>query len=326
MVNLKKSASAENNNSLTLLKCVLDNWIDQDCICVALSGGVDSIVLLHILHEANKYHRFELTSMHVNHNLSPHARNWATFCQRLCDRLNVPLQVVNVNIKKNGGESLENQMRIARYKELANTTAKVIALAHHQNDQIETTLSQLLRGSSLHNIASMKTISQKNNKLLWRPLLNINRSQIEGYAKENGLNYVTDESNFDTKFLRNFIRHKVLPLLNKWDANIATKLLNFNRQLQDLLMLTDQIGQNDCKFCRVSHKCLDVEKFRQLSAIRQLNLLTIFIQNHKLPLPSNKQIKEFAAQASSSQWDKHPKLYIIDDIYLLKYKNTICLQ
>ncbi|MCE3269595.1 MAG: tilS, partial [Burkholderiales bacterium] len=189
-------------------------------ICIGLSGGIDSIVLLHILKHITP--QINLSAVHINHNISANAKMWSKFCQEFCYSLNIPLHVENVNFNRHGGESLENLARIARYKVLLQAPADIIALAHHQDDQVETTLSQLLRGSDLHNIAGMHMVSNKQDKILWRPLLDISKAQIEEYAVLFGLKYINDESNLDTRFLRNFIRHDVLPLLTSWDKHVAT--------------------------------------------------------------------------------------------------------
>lgn len=293
-------------------------------ICVGLSGGIDSVVLLHILN--NLEPRINLSAIHINHNISPNAGTWSQFCQEFCANLNIPLQIENISLTRSGGESLENIARIARHKILLQSSAAIIALAHHQNDQVETILSQLFRGSDLHNIAAMHSISQKQGKTLWRPLLDIAKSQIEEYAALYKLEYINDESNFDTTFLRNFIRHDVLPLLAKWDENITPKILNFNTQLQRMLAITDEVGIQDLASGCEGEQNINLEIFKKLSNSRQINLLSQFIKTNNLPLPSNKQLAEFVKQATTSDWDKKPRLKLNNSTLLVKYKNIIYLD
>ncbi|HLX52696.1 MAG TPA: tRNA lysidine(34) synthetase TilS [Aquella sp.] len=295
-----------------------DNWHN---ICVGLSGGVDSIVLLHILKQLKP--EINLTAIHINHNISPNADKWALFCQKFCAALNIPLHIEKISLNRLGGESLENLARIARHNVLLQSSAEVIALAHHQNDQVETILSQLFRGSDLHNIAAMHTISQKQGKTLWRPLLEISRKQIEEYAGEFKLEYISDESNFDTTFLRNFVRHDVIPLLTEWDNNVISKILNFNGQLQRILAITDEVSIDDLAKCYIDGQNIGVEIFKQLSINRQINLLGQFIKSNNLPLPSHKQLIEFTKQATTSNWDKKPQLKLNDITSLVKYKDKI---
>ena len=191
---------------------VLQNLPSFETIAIGLSGGVDSIVLLHILKTISTYKNFKLSAIHVNHGISFDAKNWELFCQEQCNLMDIQLNIYQSKVTKNGGDSLENNARIARYGYFLNNEAKVINLAHHKKDQIETVLSQILRGSDLHNIASMQHISRKQGKIFVRPLLDISRDDIENYAREFNLQYINDDSNQDTTYLRNFIRHRVLQL------------------------------------------------------------------------------------------------------------------
>lgn len=302
------------------------NWPKEvgNKICIALSGGIDSIVLLHLL--KNIHPEINLSAIHINHNISPNAGTWAKFCHFLCEKLSIPLHIETVSLTRNGGESLENIARSARYNAFAKIEASTIALAHHQNDQVETILSQLFRGSDLHNIGAMRELSQKNGKLFWRPLLNINRLQIEAYAKRFDLPNINDESNLDTKYLRNFIRHDIIPLITNWDNNIITKILNFNNQLQNLLDLTDSVGNDDLRSCLDEDSSIKLDSFIQLIPSRQLNLLGRFIKTANLPLPSHKQMLEFIKQATTSSWEKKPQLSLNLTTILIKYKNNIKLE
>lgn len=304
---------------------ILKNWPDgiTGDVCIGLSGGADSVVLLHALVQISKSKPIKLNAAHINHNISPEANLWAKFCQDFCSDIGIPLEITNITIDKNGGESLENNARIMRYKTLYQTSAPIIALAHHQNDQIETILSQIFRGSDVHNVAAMKVISSKFEKLFWRPLLNAKRSEIESYAKEYKLQYITDESNSDTTYLRNFIRHDILPRLEEWDCNITTKILNFNQQLQNLLSVTDQIAIDDLKNLEDSNGDILVDLFIKLSHERQLNVIARFIHNHNLQLPSQKQLAEFIRQASTSSWDTKPTLKLSGQANLIKHKQVI---
>ena len=198
---------------------------------LALSGGIDSVVLLHILSRVSHELNFKLSAIHIHHGLSPNAESWTEFCRELCLKLNVELTIVRHTVTRTGGESLENNARKIRYAAFTQSNADVMILAHHQNDQIESVLSQIMRGSDLHNIAGMRELSTKGQQTYWRPLLNVTRHAIEDYAGEFDLSYITDESNFDTSYLRNFIRHDILPRLLKFDTNMGSKILKLPQQL-----------------------------------------------------------------------------------------------
>ena len=337
---------------------------------IALSGGVDSVVLLHILHEIfkmdsrlrgndsstrrnnntnesgsntlvnakvsskstkaifqhNPENQFSLEAIHINHGISPNSKVWANFCANWCKELNIPLKICNHVITKSGGESLENNARIIRYTEFTQHSSDVIILAHHKTDQVETVLSQIFRGSDLHNIASMRSVTQKQNKIFWRPLLNINKNDLEAYAKEHGLQYITDESNSDKSYLRNFIRNDVIPLLKDWDEHIAQKILNLQEQVEDTIALVDEIAKIDLdRVMNHTQDFIELDKFKILSTLRQTNLLKFFILSQDLPLPSKRQIDEFVRQINTCQLDRSPKLAIGKNHHLQMRKKLISI-
>jgi tRNA(Ile)-lysidine synthase len=335
MVNLEKSSLLANLSTPDLVTHIAQSWSPSmgSNITVGLSGGIDSVVLLYALHQITTSNNLlQLSAIHINHGISINANYWANFCQEICLNLNIPLAIKTCVLAKPGGESLENVARKARYNEFFACDDKVIALAHHQDDQVETTLSQLCRGSDLHNVAAMHMISHRNNKLIWRPLLDISRTQIEAYASAFDLKYITDESNADTKYLRNFIRHEVIPLLSEWDNQIKTKLLNFNAHLQDMLALTDEIAESDLKVCLLEGQfkngfgIISLDKFSSFSHTRQLNLLAWFVKSSGLPLASSHQFDEFIRQAINSNYDKKPQLKLNLSHVIVKYKKQIFIE
>src|SRR3954471_23689656 len=188
-------------------------------IAVALSGGIDSVVLLHLL----KGHP-GVTAVHVHHGLSPNADAWAAFCRRLCKRWGVPLSVFHVRVNKKG-KGLEAAAREARYAAFRKLKADVIALAHHLDDQAETVLMNLLRGAGLRGAAGMRPLARFEGKLLARPLLEIPRKDLESYARLHELEWIEDETNSDESLTRNFLRRRVGPLLEtrfpQWRRSLA---------------------------------------------------------------------------------------------------------
>ncbi len=197
-------------------------------VAVALSGGVDSVTLLHLLRHQNN-----LTAIHVNHGLSPNADRWAAFCRRLCKRFGVPLQVRKVKVQKRG-EGLEAAARRARYEAFAKLDADCIALAHHLDDQAETVLMNLLRGAGRRGASGMARETRFRGKTLVRPLLDVPRAAIVAYAREHRLPWVEDESNADESLTRNFLRRRIAPLLEqkypKWRQNLARAARHFSRE------------------------------------------------------------------------------------------------
>ncbi|MBP9742112.1 MAG: tRNA lysidine(34) synthetase TilS [Burkholderiales bacterium] len=307
-----------------------DNVLQPQHLIVGLSGGVDSVVLLHILAKLNQTGNtaHDLSALHINHGISSNAAFWSQFCHKYCASLNIALTVIKHHVVKSGGESLENNARKVRYQEFLNSTAPIIGLAHQKNDQLETTISQIFRGSDLHNIAAMREISYKKNKLIWRPLLDISRDQIESYAQEYNLTYIDDESNNDINYLRNFIRQIILPSLTKFDKNIHNKILKLPQQLQNTLDLVDHLAEIDLEYISTSinnEQVIIVEQLKTLDHIRQYNVLAYYLKKHNLPLPTLKQLNEFINQVLSARWEKQPSLHLNKTHTIIKSKNYIKL-
>ena len=196
-------------------------------IAVGLSGGVDSVVLLHQLKDR------PVSAIHVHHGLSPNADAWAGFCRALCRRWGVPLTVKRVSVRR-AGRGLEAAARDARYAAFKEIDAEVIALAHNLDDQAETVLMNLLRGAGGRGASGMAERSRLGAKILWRPLLGTSRTSIEKYAREKKLNWIEDESNADEALTRNFIRRAVGPLLEKkfpkWKESLGRAARHFSKQ------------------------------------------------------------------------------------------------
>ena len=196
-------------------------------IVVALSGGVDSVVLLHQLKDRG------VSAIHVHHGLSPNADAWARFCRSLCKSLEVPLTVERVKVQRSG-TGLEAAARDARYQAFRKSPFQVIALAHNLDDQAETVLMNLLRGAGARGASGMGEHGRLGAKTLWRPLLGISRKEIAAYAKQHDLEWIEDESNASEALTRNFIRRSVGPLLEqkypKWKQSLARAARHFARK------------------------------------------------------------------------------------------------
>src|ERR1051325_4702255 len=152
-------------------------------VAVALSGGVDSTVLLHVL-RSNP--RLAVSAIHVHPRPRPNADAWTRFCRSLCKRLDVPLTVSRVSVRR-AGKGLEAAAREARYDVFKKSKVPCIALAHNLDDQAETVLMNLLRGAGARGASGMPARAQFGGKVLWRPLLATSRADIEAYARRNGL-------------------------------------------------------------------------------------------------------------------------------------------
>ena len=205
-------------------------------VCVALSGGVDSVVLLHGLAAAAKEFGLALSALHVNHRLSPSAYRWERNCRTLCRRLRIRLIVRRVKIPTRRKQGLESAARVARYEALSGARADYLALAHQLDDQAETVLMNLLRGAGLRGAAGMPEagpLPLHEDKALRaiRPLLAVPREASVAYAIAHRLHWDEDESNADETLARNWVRRSVGPLLAgrypRWREGLARAAMHF---------------------------------------------------------------------------------------------------
>jgi tRNA(Ile)-lysidine synthase len=214
-------------------------------VAVALSGGVDSVVLLHLLRAAAPRLGCTLSAVHVHHGLSPSAGAWARFCRTLCRGWRVPIVVRRVKVRK-AGSGIEAAARQARLAAFADLEVDAIALAHHLDDQAETVLLNLLRGAGIRGAAAMPPVRRLGAKVLVRPLLDVPRRAILAYARAQDLAWVEDESNRNDALARNFVRLRVGPLLERrfprWREGLARAARHFasadaraGRALRDFL-------------------------------------------------------------------------------------------
>jgi tRNA(Ile)-lysidine synthase len=205
-------------------------------LAVGLSGGIDSVVLLHLLRALQRQYGYRLSAVHVNHGLSPNADDWEEFCRVFCRDLGVSFKSFKVKVRKKR-KGLEAAARDARREALSKLSVDAIALAHHLDDQAETVLLNLLRGAGIEGASGMAAKSRLGSKLLLRPLLHVSRKEIAAYAAEHRLGWIEDESNRNTALTRNFLRHEVGPLLAtrfpRWRESLARAARNFSRRKSD---------------------------------------------------------------------------------------------
>ncbi len=191
-------------------------------LLVAFSAGADSCALLHILNDLKDEYGYSLSAVHINHGLRSASEQEEKYAQNIADSLAVPLIIRKVDVPCTG--NLEAAARAARYAALYDTmneiNADVIALAHHAGDQAETLLMHLMSGCGLQGLSGMAEYAPP----LWRPLLKVAKSSLIGYLKARNLSWVEDESNRDTRFTRNLLRHEVLPVLERIQSGVELRL------------------------------------------------------------------------------------------------------
>jgi tRNA(Ile)-lysidine synthase len=265
-------------------------------LLLALSGGVDSVVLLHLLHQLSPLHSWRLSALHVHHGISPHADEWAAFCTDLCARYSVPFQVEEVDISPLREHGIEAAARKLRHAVLNRQPVNFIALAHHQDDQAETLLLQMLRGAGLRGASAMPLVRQRaDHPTQLRPLLNVARSELLAYARQHDLQWVEDESNADDAYPRNFLRHRVLPQLEQRFPEYRVTLARSARHFAEASELLDQLAQQDAQ--NVLHEgSLEVARLQALSQSRAKNLLRYFLHSLGAPMPQAVQLDDMLQQ------------------------------
>lgn len=269
-------------------------------LLLALSGGLDSCVLLYLLAQAKLNFAFELSALHVHHGLSPNADEWASFCSKQCQQLQVPLQVVHVELEKNTNLGVEAEARRLRYEVLNNAIADFIVTAHHEDDQAETLLLQLMRGAGVKGLASMASVSP--TRRLLRPFLGVSKEQILSYAKLQDIFWCDDESNSNTHFERNFVRHELMPILISRTPAISSVLARTASHMAEANdLLSDLAGIDASTLVHENSVC--VKGLRTLSQARAKNLLRWWFAQSHLLMPHAEQLTEILHQLLDAKAD-----------------------
>ena len=277
--------------SIPLLNHFFLSYNHVESFYVAFSGGLDSTVLLHAMHEA----KYPIHAVHVNHHLQQDSDTWQQHCEDFCKGLSVPLTVKHAQITKQPQESLEDNARAARYELLEKMlgASSAIVTAHHQDDLAETMLLQLLRGAGPAGLAAMPECKKFSTGILLRPLLAYSREELKAYASSHGLWWVEDPSNKKNDYDRNYLRNEVIPkLLERWPA--AQKTLSRSAKLQaDTLKCLNNLAEIDIQAARTSQvQKLDVIPLQSLSCERLRNVLRFWIRSNNLRVPSKKVLQK----------------------------------
>ncbi|MFO7541849.1 MAG: tRNA lysidine(34) synthetase TilS [Thiobacillus sp.] len=262
-------------------------------LTLALSGGLDSVVLLHVLLGLRERHPFELQTVHIHHALSPHADQWADFCAQLCAAGATGLSLHHVQIAPGDPAGVEAAARRERRRIFAGLEADFLLTAHQQDDQAETLMLQLMRGAGPKGLAAMAEAQQLPGwrAVQLRPLLGTSRAEVMAYAQAHGLDWVEDESNRDIRYRRNALRLQVMPVLTSHFPAARATLARAAELQADAAKLLDDLGQLDAAIAIVGER-LDCGALTRLSLPRARNLLRYFIEQQGQPMPSARRLNE----------------------------------
>lgn len=319
-------------------------------VALAYSGGLDSSVLLHIATAACRQRGIQLFAFHVHHGLSVNADHWLMHCEAQAQQAGVPFAARQVQIDPNNKLGTEQAARLARYEALADMCneheVNLLLTAHHQDDQTETVLLQLLRGAGLPGLSAMAMLQTEHALLsegiaLCRPLLEVTRADIEAFAEQNAISHIVDESNDDVRFRRNAIRHQLIPLLERELPGVQKSIARSTTHLQTAQKLLDELAVIDLQACaeakvtdtgaadtgaadtgatdtgaadtgaadKGAADVLVIDRLQQLSEERLDNLLRYWLKHCGADhYPSDAQLLQLCEQMLHAREDAHPLL------------------
>jgi tRNA(Ile)-lysidine synthase len=275
--------------------------------CLALSGGLDSSVLLEALARLRRQAGFRLRALHIDHGLHAASAQWATAARSHARALRVPCEIVRVRVRRARGESLEAVARHARYGALLARLGdgELLLTAHHQDDQLETLLLALLRGSGVRGLAAMAPCTAIGGARLMRPLLPVSRLQLERYARARGLAFSEDPSNADERFDRNYLRRQVLPRVRlRWPA-AAVAGGRAAAHLAEAQALLDAAARHAVA-AAADGAALRASRLRLLPAAERRNALRYWLGERGLPLPDHRRLREMSGPLLAARADSAP--------------------
>lgn len=269
-------------------------------LCVAYSGGVDSHVLLHALAQLRAPQSLSVRAVHVDHGLQAASNDWAQHCKQVCISLDIPCVIERIKVINQGKDGLEAAARRGRYTCLLRhlEPGEVLLTAHHQDDQAETVLLQLLRGAGVQGLAGMPRLTPFGAGWLARPLLAFSRRALEHYARAEKLRWIEDPSNRDLRHGRNLLRHDVFPVLQGRWPTAARQLAQTAQHAAEAAGLLDEMAHADLNPCRVAEG-LRVTALARLPAPRRRNALRYWIRERGFQVPATALLERVSALVES---------------------------
>ena len=322
---------ASKQQSAVTAVAVFADWFDQleaaPQILVGFSGGLDSTVLLHLLCELLPPER--ITAVHIHHGLSANADDWQQHAKTLCHSLGVRLISESVVVNKTGA-GLESAARDARYKVFEEHLIEdgLLLLGHHADDQVETVLFRLLRGSGARGLSGIPQTRAVGAGHLIRPLLNQPKSRLQAYAEAQQLVWIEDESNQQEQFDRNYLRNSVIPTLAERWPDYAQGVMRSAEQSSQADQLADSVARADLGLLDPRPErggwSLDLNQFVALEPLRQKNLLRYWPEVQGLSPLGQTFIDEVMGSLLTAREDSEPKV-VRADLQLCRYRQRLYL-
>ena len=297
---------------------------------IAFSGGLDSTVLAHALanlrHHDNHYADVPVLAVHVDHGLQTESADWSVRCRDTAAAFEIDFRSLLVNVQMESGKGPEASARDARYSalhaELRN--GDWLLSAHHREDQAETLLLNLIRGSGPAGVAGIGSLRRFGPGWLVRPLLNVDRADIQQYALDENLTWVDDPSNTDRRFDRNFLRHEVLPRLKSRWPDIAARLQRSAGHAGEAVQLLVELAEIDVEALGGGTARLPIDALSALSAPRQRNVIRYAIRDCGLSTPTALQLERIMKEVIPARVDAQP-LVTWPGASVRRYRNGLYL-
>lgn len=278
---------------------------------LAFSGGCDSHVLLHAAAQLRRDGMLPAVhAVHVDHGLQAASSEWARHCAAVCAELEIPLTLLRIDARAVAGESPEAAARHGRYRAIAEvmTAGDCLLTAHHQDDQAETLLLQLLRGGGPHGLAAMPALSAFAAGRHARPLLSFPREELRRYAQRHGLRWIDDPSNNDSGFDRNYLRNRVMPVLReRWPA-VARVFSRGAAHQAEAAQLLDTLAEQDLQHCSADGRSLSIAALAALDGARQRNVLRYWLKGLGFKLPDAVRLDQVQRQLLHAAPDRTPEV------------------
>lgn len=277
-------------------------------LVVGFSGGLDSTALLHALASLPENDGTPVLAVYVDHGLHDDSVKWGEHCAAVAQQLGVDYQNVAVRVSADSGQGLEGAARLARYdafREIVRPGDWLLS-AHHKDDQAETLMLNLLRGSGPAGLAGIGEVQPFSDGWLVRPLLSFARTELQAYTEAHDLTWIDDPSNEDRQFDRNFLRHEVLSKLEMRWPEASSRLRQSALLAGEAASLLDQLADSDLQSLGERPDRLSVSGLRNLSSARQRNLLRYVVRELGLPAPPSRQLMSIVTDLIPARDDAQP--------------------
>lgn len=286
--------------------------VSVSALAVAYSGGLDSAALLHLANTYASANGIALFAFHIHHGLSPNADSWLTHCESECTRMGIKFDARRITLEGVDKDGTEQAARVGRYAALGELCrvhhVPVLLTAHHLDDQAETILLQMLRGSGMAGLSGMDRANTAPDLLgdpdlmIGRPLLEVPRTALEQFVARCDIRHVVDESNADVRYARNALRHNVMPVLGEFFPGFQRRIVRTARHAQSAHRLLNDLARQDFAVC-CEGECIRIDSLVQFNTDRIDNILRYWFALRGVRMPSTAWLSEMREQLLGARED-----------------------